>query len=215
MSFIVSQPAFLEKNKKLLADHHFYIANDYVRASKKILHGILLAAKNGHFECADLLVPFEEELEERVPLHIVFLDACDQGELNVVKFLINSENIMMDVKSMINGRLTDSHPAGECFIDACRNGHLNIVKYLTSAPDLNKKINLNLIDHEFNIENNDILHYLIFDLNLPKNHKLFSNITCSPTNLIEELLSKRELFEDISKNLDTNGAKSINKRPKL
>jgi hypothetical protein len=214
VSYIIDQPSFKERlDGELFKSNN--ISHNIMNSNKTILNAILLAAKNGHFECADLLVPFEKKLEERIPVHIAFLDACAEGELNTVKFLLHSENISFNVSWMINSGLTTAHDFGECFIDACRGGHLNVVKYLVSDPDLDEKIDLNMIDAEFSVENHEIIQYLIFDLNLPKDHRIFSKIRTIPENLLSEFLAKRELFEEINKNLDINPNKSSPKKHKL
>lgn len=214
VSYIISQPSFKEGLEESLFKSH-NITHDSAVTKMTVFTAIGLAAKNGHFECADLLTPFEPKYKERIAVHIAFLDACGDGDLNTVKFLLNSKSMPHHVPFMINDKLTSAHDFGECFIDACRGGHLNVVRYLTSEPSLDEKIELELIDKEFSVDNYEIIQHLIFDLNLPNEHRIFTKIKTIPEGVIPELLAKRELFEDISKDLDSNPQKITSKKTKL
>ena len=70
----------------------------------------------------------KEELNEQ------FIDACEQGRLEVVKYLLTSPELTEHA---------DIHARNdEGFIWACRSGHLEVIKYLIIDMNIDKTIQI-------------------------------------------------------------------------
>jgi ankyrin repeat protein len=63
-----------------------------------------------------------------------FIDACENGHLEVVKYLLTSP----ELKKHVNIHVFNDYG----FRFACVNGHLNIVQYLLTSPDLKNHANI-------------------------------------------------------------------------
>lgn len=126
----------------------------YILSSKKIVHqpslngrrefratektAISICCTNGHLEILDLMLTLPD-IEIRVKdlfyqLNSGFLAACQEGELDIVKYLTSSPNLKRHANPNYNN--------GEGLCLACREGHLNIVKYLLTSPDIKEKLSV-------------------------------------------------------------------------
>jgi hypothetical protein len=197
LNYIHSSPLFLEQ----LNDKEKHRIPDYFEC-------FVLAGANGHTKCAELLVPFISNHNNYfLSVYHDFKDACRAGDLNAVKFLVETPLIRINALGMINSRYSEFQPYAEPFLNACEGGHLHIVQYFTSDPNLTEKINLDLIDDTVCINNPKIIEHFIFDLNLPKDHsflKLIYNNDGNENKIIKKLLKIRENFQELSSELDIN-----------
>lgn len=67
-------------------------------------------------------------------LNDYFIQACEDGELDKVKYLLTSPKLTKNVSC--------SYRSEQALRNACKHGHLDIVQYLLTSPDLNKHANL-------------------------------------------------------------------------
>lgn len=213
ISYIISHPNFQNQ----LLD----VKNSTVNI-QEMSDCCFVAAKNGHFDCARLLTSFVNQPENNMTeAYHQFVSACSSGNLEFVKFLTTNPSIKHNVNYTFNNKLDEFHPTNEAFIAACENGHLDIVKYLLESKDIPENINLKHFEKKILIDNPDIIRYFIFDLNLPRNHIVFSKITSYQSennltnSLVEELLDKRDLFENINSNLSTKSELMPSKKLKI
>jgi hypothetical protein len=76
-----------------------------------------------------ILKPFEDR----------FTNACIEGDLDEVKYLVNSKELQFNV---------DIHLQNDGgFLLACSNGNLDIVKYMLTSPELKSHINIGTNDN--------------------------------------------------------------------
>lgn len=206
LNYLHSLPLFLDqlndKNKHRIPD--YFDCFEY-------------AGANGHLKCAELFVPYiEKHNNYTLSVYHNFNDACRSGDLNVVKFLINTPLLKFNASDMINSRYGEFQTHAQPFISACEGGQLNVVQYFTSDKDLKEKINLEWINDTVCIDDQKIIEHFIFDLNLPGNHKFLSLIYNQNDNhddIINKLLKIRNNFKDLSIELDNNPSiKKITKK---
>lgn len=70
--------------------------------------------------------------------NMLFIHACDSGDLEKVKLLLTSSKLTENV---------DIHTYDDMgFQRACRNGHLDVVKYLLTSPELKEHANISTDD---------------------------------------------------------------------
>jgi len=134
-------------------------------------------------------------------LNEAFLDACHEGNLDKVKFLLNSPelnnnaNIHYQEDSGIhqaceNGHLhilqylltspelkehADIHSKNDWVLTiACNEGFLDIVKYLLTSPDLKEHSNFKAeqLDYAIHLENMDIVDYLLNSSDLKEKYNV-------------------------------------------
>ena len=110
-------------------------------------------------------------------LNKVFIDSCENGYLEVVKYLLTSPDLKEHA---------DIHADNDNgFIDSCVNGYLEVVKYLLTSPELTEHADIHAkYDLGFKWACRDghleVIKYLIIDMNIDK------------TNYIEEYLNENK-----------------------
>lgn len=83
-----------------------------------------------------LLKQFKDKSKKE--LSMAFIQACHNGELGKVKYLLTSNELKENA---------DIHYMGDVgFIAACDNGHIEIVKYLAISPELKEHANIHTIN---------------------------------------------------------------------
>lgn len=196
LSYLHSSPLFLEQ----LNDKEKHRIPGYFDC-------FVLAGVNGHLQCAELFAPYIESYDNYfLSVYLDFRDACASGDLNAIKFLIETPLLRLNASCLINGAYSEFHPNADAFVTTCEAGHLNIVKYFTSDPTLTEKIDLELIDVAVCINNQKIIEHFIFDLNLPEDHsflRLIYNDDLDENKIIKKLIKIRENFKDLSNELET------------
>jgi hypothetical protein len=210
VGYLINHPMF---KSEVMANHGGIPSdNEYFN---NIANGFFIAAKNRHLDCANLLSSYVNQCENSFgkTFH-EFLEACSSGNLPYVEFLSTHEDTAHVITTVVNYKLDEFRPTNEAFIAACENGHLNVVKYLTSDPHLQERVNPGFVDQDIfiTITNIEIIQHFIFDLNLPKNHRIFSVINSISEDTVEKLLEKRDLFQNLEKSLEQNNSKDSKPR---
>ena len=132
-----------------------------------------------------------------------FRYACDKGHLEVVKYLLTSDELVE--KPNIN--VENDYP----FTVACMRGDFELVKYLCSSPELQKHSNINsnskneygngiLIAYEDN--HMDILRFLVFDMDIAKTKYIEAYIKEHNADGLEQLFQTRELQKALTTELE-------------
>jgi hypothetical protein len=219
------------KGLKALSQNGDFAALDYLHSSPLFIEELtnketnripsyfdcfVLAGSNGHIQCAELLAPHINAYENYLlSVYLDFRDACGSGDLNAVKFLVETPLLTINASCLINGAYSEMHPQADAFTTACEAGHLNIVQYFTSDPTLTEKIDLELIDEGVYIPNQKIIEHFIFDLNLPEDHSFLRLIYTDDEDddIVEKLLKIREDFKELSSELEISPTSS--KSPKI
>lgn len=129
---------------------------------------------------------------------ISFLKACFYGNLDVVKFLLESKLL----KNKID--INTNNDSG--IIYACMGKHTNLVKYLLMSPTINKHSSLNInsaMPFIFLCENNmnDVLDYFIFKKNIEITESI-SNYLKSNDNIAKEMFKKRQAMSELNELLE-------------
>ena len=101
---------------------HIIAMNGYDKIAKYILEE---NKDKGIQEQVEAAVKAKDEFN-RSPLHY----ACENGHLNIVKYLIEKQNVNKEAKDR------DGWTPLYC---ACENGHLNVVQYLIEKQNVNKE----------------------------------------------------------------------------
>lgn len=93
-----------------------------------------------------------------------FIDACENGDLELVQFLVSGE-LKKKVNIHINGEIG--------FKLACKNNHLDIVSFLLTSPSIKRKPDIHIENDSparqacVN-ESIDVLHYLLTSQEIKK-----------------------------------------------
>lgn len=165
----------------------------------------VLAGANNHIKCAELMAPHINAYDNYfLSVYLDFRDACASGDLNAVKFLVETPLLRMNASCLINGQYSEMHPHADAFVTACEAGHLNIVQYFTSDPNLKEKIDLDFIDIGVHMPNQKIIEHFIFDLDLPEKHSFLKMIYTDEDDhdIVEKLLKIREDYKELSSELE-------------
>ena len=123
--------------------------------------------------CDDNISLFKrEKFGKFIKLNDEFIDACKNGDIDKVKYLLSSPELKEHA---------DIHAFGDAgFQWACMNGHLEVVKYLLTSPDLKKHADIHEgSDAGFQWACNkgylDIVKYLLTSTDLKKHADIHSN----------------------------------------
>lgn len=113
-----------------------------------------------------------------VLLHI----ACDEGDLEMVKYVLTSDEIEKHANISLEGN--------KALINACAKGHLEIVKYLLTSPELKKHANINVqngkaLDYACFKGHLEVVKYLTTSEDLKKRIDINKNITRSFSSALE------------------------------
>lgn len=146
--------------------------------------------------------PYIEQEVFHENITVGFNNACENGYLDVVEYI--ATNIETDKYAY----LPTKSLMMSGFIKACESGQVGIVKFFTSSLNLKSHINLNKIDRTINIENTDIIHHFLFDLNLKRDDYFMSRI--KPQYLIGKVFE----YHEVTEGLPNNNRKTI-KRLKI
>ncbi len=129
---------------------------------------------------------------------ISFLKACFYGNLDVVKFLLESELL----KNKID--INTNNDSG--IIYACMGKHKSVVKYLLMSPTIKKHSSIHIngsMPFIFLCENNmnDVLDYFIFKKNMEITESIYNYLKAND-NLAKEMFKKRDAISDLDKLLE-------------
>ena len=144
----------------------------------------------------------QKELNEQ------FIDACAQGQLKVVKYLLTSPELKE------HADIHDKDDEG--FIWACYQGHLEVVKYLLTSPELNEHADIHAENDEGFIcacaqGYLEVIKYLIIDMNIDKKNYIETYLNENKDNKYVqqaiELFNTRDLHHQLNENIKDNKEK--------
>ncbi len=133
-----------------------------------------------------------------------FIDACEHGDLDKVKFLLNSHQLRKHANIQCENN-SGLH-------EAAKKGHLHIVQYLLTSPELKEHANIYSRDNwvltvACNGGHLELVKYLLTSPNL-KNHSKFHSeqlqfaIYVSHFHIVDYLLNSPDLKEKFNIHMD-------------
>ena len=138
-----------------------------------------------------------------------FINACHDGNLDAVKYLLISDELKEH---------TDIHAYDDYgFRWACNNGLLEVVKYLLTSDELKEHADIHALnDYGFrwacNNEKIEVVKYLIFDYNIEKTKAIINFLNENKgkdwEKEVSEMFASRDLKEDLSNLLKRGENKS-------
>lgn len=186
-----------------LSKHHsFFLVkkSQTNKESNELLNSLFQEVNNRNTTAIESLASLvENSFQFTFHTYEAFNDACADGDLDTVKFILLNDNFPN--YSLLNSQYDEFHQLNKGFINACESGNLALVEFLTSSPELDERVNLRLIEDTIFIQNTDILVHFVFDLNLPKTHNIFNHLNVEHDQFIKELFHKKELFLSLNKEL--------------
>lgn len=174
--------------------------------------------KSGNLELTkSMLSLIENNHKLNTPIALAFNSACAKGHLNIAKYVLSESEfnwVAYDKKSRAE---EDYSLVYSGFIDACKRGQLDIVKYIVESPNIKEKIDFNKFHSTFIVNNIDIIHYFIFDLNIKKDDPFISKLRVSDDNAskMENLFKINETYTDIAHDINSVELPPVKKRMKL
>ena len=142
-------------------------------------------------------------------LNDCFIDACSNGHLEIVKYLLTSK----DLKEH-----SDIHADNDYgFRWACHNEKIEVVKYLLTSDELKEHADIHALnDYGFrwacNNEKIEVVKYLIFDYNIEKTKAIINFLNENKgkdwEKEVSEMFASRDLKEDLSNSLNSGKNKS-------
>jgi hypothetical protein len=172
-----------------------------------------------------------------------FIDACQDGNFEEVKYLLNSHDLVKNA---------DIHAYDDLgFRKACARGHLDIARYLLTSPELEEHADMNACENEslkvnstngnlysvkfmtspefkdklkldgvlefffkyVNQKNVHVAHYFIFDLNIERTESINKILKDYPDSKLEKAFALRDLNKELNTELSIN--KEIPKKVKI
>lgn len=166
---------------------------------------------------------FYEEFKNKTNYEInnAFLKECMNGNLEKIKYLLNSPELEFNASTDVYDSETDN--TGYLF--ACRYGHLDIVKYLLTSPELKYHCSIHSenrtsdtgVQIACNYGHLDILKYLLTSPDLKEHCNISDNeywalsLACEHghLNIVKYLISSSELKDEKNLIEITNDALSL------
>jgi len=161
---------------------------------------------NNYYEEFNGLI--QKDLNEKL------IDACKDGELDKVKYLLTSPELKIhaDIHDKLDSPLNLAVFANK----------IDVVKYLLTSDELKEHANLHADgDNAFVIaayyDHSDIVNYLIFELNIEKTDAIKKELADTPTieKRINKLFEIRDLKQEINIELNPKEIKNIKKPAKI
>lgn len=148
-------------------------------------------------------------------LNDYYIQACEDGELDKVKYLLTSPNLTENVSV--------SYKSDQALRNACKHGHLDIVKYLLTSPELEKHPSVHHDDDTPFIlacysGNLELVRYLLTSEELSSHPNIHTTYMSSPdyalilacqkgyTDIVKYLASSNELKEHANIHADDDRA---------
>jgi hypothetical protein len=134
-------------------------------------------------------------------LNQAFINACNDGKLEIVKYLLTSSKLNQHININVN------NGAGFCL--ACREGHLEIVKYLLTSPDLKEHANIHIEKNfgfkmAYKYSHFDIITFLILEMNMEKTEHIEDFLRRNPNEEIDNMFTIIELKTQLEKDLSSD-----------
>lgn len=179
----IKESGFIEACNGKKIDIVEYLLSDYSFATKYnnpiLSEGLCIAIKHKNEDLIKIISSaiseyYDKNVHYYYNIGKYFYDACSDGNLNDIKYLLTNKNIDIDYSDLF------SRPFGtgitaiilSGFLKACSMGHLEVVKYFTKSEELPIHINVKKIKSEqaasLIIKDYDVVQYLVFELNLEK-----------------------------------------------
>lgn len=186
-----------------------------------LIHGVGSAASTGNVKSLDFLLTYPGFNYHEEFLNHNLIYACKNGCVEVVQYLLNSENI--DVHANIH--FDNERPLET----ACRHGELEVVKYLVDSSDLKEHADIYVnygkpfVDAYGN-ERLDIIEYFIFDKEFEPSDETFSlmdecdneiDLDNDIKKLVLKMFEVRDLNLSISRDLKDKDPKQPTKKSKI
>lgn len=150
-----------------------------------------------------------------------FLDACRSGNLEMVKYLLTSNNL--ENKPNIN--YTNEYDKSALIL-ACRYGNIRVVEYLLTSLELKEHSNLyyknkndwNALMYAFDCQNFEIIKYLLIDMNMKVDENTINWIQNNYNDkenyeTFLKIIGSKNLYNKLNEKIDNN--EIIIKRVKL
>ena len=141
-------------------------------------------------------------------LNEVFIDSCEKGHLEIVKYLLTSPDLKEHA---------DIHAKNDYgFRWACEQGYLEVVKYLLTGTDLKEHANIHAQDDlgfRWACEQGylEVIKYLIIDMNIDKKNYIETYLNENKDNKYVqqaiELFNTRDLHHQLNENIKDNKEK--------
>ena len=144
----------------------------------------------------------QEELNKQ------FINACYEGRLEVVQYLLTSPELSEHANIHAKDDLG--------FIWACAQGHLEVVKYLLTSPELTEHADIHASSDEGFMwacyqGHLEVIKYLIIDMNIEKTNSIetYLNENKDNENVQQaiELFNTRDLHHQLNENIKDNKEK--------
>lgn len=133
-----------------------------------------------------------------------FQIACNNGSLELVKFLLNSQELSQHA-------IIDSDN-NKGFKLACIGGHLNIIRYLVNSNELEKNINIH-VDNDIcfklaiDLEFIDIINFLVYEQDMKVTNEMIKHMNEQIRENINDL-EKLILISKVEKILEVKKLKN-------
>lgn len=231
VDFLLQKKKFINEiceTDALSKGFNYAISLGYVNMAKTIMHFINtkqknlepfynnftqsfeIACKYGQAKSVDyLLKNFPESLQIKIDneknttplIYYGFMSACEHGRKNVVEIFLKNPQII----PMTYLRLGLSI--------AIEKNQLSIVKHIMNDPILKKNINMGRMPN-MKVPNAEMMHYLMYELNLKDNQQIMSKLKSDfSASLAEKIEIHKQLDSEI--NADNVVKKKPNKKLKL
>lgn len=161
--------------------------------------GLQIACQYGHVDIVDYLLN-SPDLKEHCNIHNEdywsLSLACEYGHTNVVNYLFNSPHLK-DYNIKENGN--------DLLALASENGHFEVFHFLLSNTPIKEIADLNkaLLGLRWS-ESLEIAHYLIIDLNIPRNQDTMDTVLKYHNSFgqkLESMFNARDLNKELSEDL--------------
>jgi hypothetical protein len=202
----------LEIIKEMFLSPHL---NKHINNNPTLPGAINIAFRSQHIDIIEFIGHKFNAIEpDNGSISSGIMEAAEKGHLNVIKHFLEKSTLDMD-KDLIVHR---------AFHLSCSKNHLNIIKYLVEFSNVKKicgfsELIKDGVSEAYLSRSFDIVKYLIFDLNVPKNDKSMNTLASigrSDFSQLENWFNIRELNQSLADELVSSSTNIINtKKPKI
>ena len=220
----------------LLTDKLFINGYNKDNNGFRLSQGVAKAIEYCNLRVIDLVAPLIKDTPSEVydDIQYGFNSACKTGNTASIEYILTNPKIKKVLQenegNSFNTRNPDyfQHLKKHGFLAACQSGNLDAVEYFTKTNNPQTYLDIHSISYNTQIivGSFEVLHYLIFDLNIDRDTYEIGHLEPSPAlgdfieinQKIKEMFDKRELFKEINSELGSIGNQAVpqsKKRPKL
>jgi ankyrin repeat protein len=195
----------------------FLLTSPRLKVNAEINHNksvaLRVACQKGHLDIVKYLLS-SPDLKQYADIHAnndePILFAAFHGYLDIVKYLMTSNEIQNHAK------IVDNKINALSF--ACSGGHIDIVDFFLHSKELKEKIDIHMADdaafrQACVHEQNEMLHYLIFDCFIKKTEQIDKYLKESNNQQVQSMFKTRELRTDLAQNLNNDLNLNNQKQP--